>query len=143
MSNLNSQIISQPEIQKILHGISNWETSTVESFLDEVRKILVSKKNNKLSKRETELFLIINKAIFSEKEWESYSQLNSKFEEETINKKEQKELDEFVKRLESYGLKRLRALIELAEIRDTTLDKLMKELGIKNITPDATKKSHT
>ena len=127
-------------MQKILHGIATWERPDVETFLNEVRKILAKKKDNRLSKRETELFLVINKAVLTGDEWVIYTNLFGKYEAEIISKKEQVILDSFMTRLESYGIKRLQALVELAQIRNTTLDQLMSDLGIDNITPDVSKK---
>lgn len=135
MENIKSPSILNTEAQKMLHGIANWEVPDVESFLTEVKKILVRKKENKLSKEETALFLIINKAILTTEEWRIYTTLHDKYESETISNEEQQTLDDFVKRLEDYGIKRLKALIELAQIRNTSLENLMLELGIKNITP--------
>ena len=135
--------INHQEVQKILHGIATWERPDVETFLDEVRKILATKKENKLSKRETELFLIINKSVLTSDEWVVYTDLFDKYEAEIISKKEQLILDGFMAQLESYGIKRLKALVELAQIRNTSLDQLMQNLGIDNITPDVSKKANT
>lgn len=135
--------INHQEVQKILHGIATWERPDVETFLQEVRKILAKKKENKLSKRETELFLIINKAVLTNDEWVMYADLFDKYETEVISKKEQSILDDFMARLEAYGVKRLKALAELAQIRNTSLDQLMQDLGIDNITPDVSKKANT
>ena len=134
--------INHQEVQKILHGIATWERPEVETFLYEVRKILAKKKENKLSNRETELFLIINKAVLTSEEWGVYTDLFDKYEAETISKKEQVILDDFMTRLESYGITRLQALAELAQIRNISLDQLMQNLGIDNITPDVSKKAN-
>ncbi len=141
MANTVSPLISNVEAQKMLHGIASWETPDVASFLKEVEKILARKKEKRLSKEETALFLIINKAVLTPEEWQTYTILHAKYEAESISSKEQAKLDRFVKKLEKYGLKRLKALIKLAQIRNTSLDKLMLELGIRNITPDVTEKT--
>ena len=134
--------INHQEVQKILHGIATWERPDVETFLDEVKKILAKKKENKLSKRETELFLIINKAVLTSDEWVMYADLFDKYEAEIITKKEQTILDSFMARLEAYGIKRLKALAELAQIQNVSLEQLMQNLGIDNITPDVSKKAN-
>ena len=102
MENINSSALINTEAQKMLHGIANWEAPDVESFLKEVTKILVRKKENKLSQEETALFLIINKAILTAEEWNSYALLHAKYEAQTISTIEQLELDDFVKKLEDY-----------------------------------------
>ena len=45
MENINSSALINTEAQKMLHGIANWEAPDVESFLKEVTKILVRKKD--------------------------------------------------------------------------------------------------
>lgn len=140
---MKAQSINNTEVQNILQGISTWEAPVVASFLTEVKKILAQKTQQKLSEKETNLFLIINKAILNKEEWELYTQLHSKYEDESISDKEQAILDKFVSRIEKHGISRLQALIELAEIKNTSLNQLMLDLGIKNITPDVQKKSNT
>lgn len=139
---MEAQPVNNAEVKKMLHGIAAWEAPAVASFLQEVKRILEKKTKNRLSKKETALFLIINKAVLTPDDWTVYTTLHSKFESETISDKEQVILDKLVGRLEQHGIKRLEALVELAQLRNTSLDQLMLDLGIKNITPDAHQKAN-
>ncbi len=50
---------------------------------------------------------------------------------ETISEDEFAELTALTDQLEAYGARRLEALVELAELRGITLDKLTEDLGIR------------
>ena len=61
---------------------------------------------------------------------ERYEELSKKLHQETLTDKEQKELTRYTDAMETRSVERLQALIQLARLRKTTLDALMKDLGL-------------
>jgi hypothetical protein len=84
----------------------------------------------RLSKRETRLFLRINRHLTLEKQ-QRYDELKQKREDETLTKAEHKELLQFVEEIEDIWADRLRAVIELAKLRGISPRELMKQLEIE------------
>lgn len=82
-----------------------------------------------LSDTEAELLQDIN-AGFDEMEWNAYRELIAKRRAGTLQGDEQQELLRFIERREQANVRRIAALAELAQIRGTTLDALMDELGL-------------
>lgn len=84
-----------------------------------------------LSHREAELLQKINIG-FSEEEWSIYRSLIAKRRAGTLQPGEQQALIHFSDRREQANAERIQALAELAQIRQTTLDALMADLGIQS-----------
>jgi hypothetical protein len=84
-----------------------------------------------LTTEETRLFQIINKG-FSDEFWTQLRSLDKKRQKSTISDTERAELTLMTEQMEVANLERLKALIELAEIRQTDLDTLMTQLGLIN-----------
>jgi|SRR5262245_12471187 len=84
----------------------------------------------RLSKRETRLFLRINRSLKPEKQGR-YDELKQKREDETLTKAEHKELMQFVEQIEDIWADRLRAIIELAKLRSISPRELMRQLEIE------------
>lgn len=82
-----------------------------------------------LSDTETELLQEIN-AGFDEMEWNAYRELIAKRRAGTLQADEQQALIRFIERREQANVRRIAALAKLAQIRETTLDALMDELGL-------------
>ena len=88
-------------------------------------------KPSALSADETRLFTIINKG-FSDDFWTKLHFLNQKRQNESLSEIERRELIEMAERMEMANAERLKALIELAGIRQMDLDALMTQLGLTN-----------
>jgi hypothetical protein len=89
-------------------------------------------KGPRLSKKETELFLKINRTI-TEDQQKRYDQLTEKRLDGTLTKKERKELESLILEFERIGVERLQAVIELARLRKVAPDHLVKQLEIDSI----------
>jgi len=138
MSKLSSNYLKNSGLQEILRGISDLDTPVLESFYKEVSDLIARRKAKVLSKQESEFFLVINKPSFKKNQQKRYLFLYRKLQEETISNEEKIELSSLMKLQEQQGVARLKALIELAKLRQVSLDELMSELGISNISPDVT-----
>jgi len=82
--------------------------------------------------REAELLLQINLGL-SESEWQEYFTLLRKQDEQVLDPSEHERVTEVASFLEIANAKRIQALIQLATMRETTLDALMDEFDISSI----------
>lgn len=63
--------------------------------------------------------------------WQRYHTLVRKLEDETLQPDEQQTLIAITNQIEQANVRRTAALIKLAQIRNTTLDQLIDQLGIR------------
>ena len=84
-----------------------------------------------LTADETRLFNIINKG-FADEFWTKLHSLDRKRLQLTLTETDRAELLTMTEQMEVANLERMKALIELAEIRQTDLDTLMTQLGLTN-----------
>ena len=90
----------------------------------------VQTKVPRLSRKETELFLIINQSLPAEQQ-QRIEALTEKMEFESITDAEQAELLRLTDAMESGQVKRLRAVAELAKVRNVSLGEMMRQLGLE------------
>jgi len=83
-----------------------------------------------LSRAEADLLQKINRGLLSEI-WEHYHALIAKRRAETLTPGEQATLIEISDQIEQANAHRIQYLIELANLRDTSLEAVMQELGIE------------
>ncbi len=125
------------EVKDILSGISTMDTRELEQFLKEVAHILVKRKAKTLSKKESELLTIINKPLLANKKQKRFNLLYQKLRGESLTEKEHEELMGLNSQQEAKAVERLRALVELSQIRKLSLDELLVQLGIQPIAGNA------
>jgi hypothetical protein len=121
------QAIEQQLIQEAnLQGVS------LDNYLVQVLKRAIRKpvSNGKLS--ESQLLKKINLDI-SELEWTDYKQLIALRRFEKLNEIEHQRLIFLGDKIELANAERFKYLIELAQLRNVSLDKLMSDLGIKPV----------
>ena len=106
------------------------ERKDIQDFLEENPSVLALLKDPE--KREAELLKQINLGI-TEEEWQRYFALIEKREEERISEEELQELIALTDKLEEANARRMEYLVELAILRHTTLDNVMKDLGIQPV----------
>ena len=83
-----------------------------------------------LSNIETELLQQINLGLTQET-WQQYHQLIAKRRSETLSPVEQETLIRITDDIEIANARRMSALVKLAQYRQTSLEALMNELGIR------------
>lgn len=91
-----------------------------------------SDSGQRLSPNESALIQRINRS-FSQVDWARYETLLAKREDETLTADEQTELIHFSDQLEALNVDRMQALSELSQIRQTSIQALMDELGLKPV----------
>lgn len=84
----------------------------------------------RLSARETELLREINRGL-SPGDWQRYRELIAKRRAEALSPAEQNALIALSDEIEAINVRRIERLVELAHLRNTPLETLMAQLGIK------------
>ena len=79
---------------------------------------------------ESDLLRQINVGL-SGREWQRYNDLRARLADAALQPDEQEELIAFSDRIEAANVRRVAALIRLAEMRSTTVDELIDQLGIR------------
>jgi DNA-binding MurR/RpiR family transcriptional regulator len=85
---------------------------------------------NQLSQTEADLIRAINHSL-SNAEWQRYYALIDKRQAETLTPDEQDALIALSDKLEAINVNRIQAVADLARLRNTSINKLMAELGLK------------
>lgn len=125
--------IKSSSLNETMRRVEKWETPDVEQLLREVSGVLVRRKLQTLPTRESELLLQINQATFSPESAKRYKALRKKLQSETITEEEHSNLLVLSQKQEQHNVERLRCLIELAQIRNVSLDDVMKQLGLTTL----------
>jgi hypothetical protein len=85
----------------------------------------------RLSAVEAALLQAINSGLSSES-WQRYAVLKAKRRAETLTPQEQAELIALSNQIEEMNVQRMENVIQLARLRQTSVDALMDDLGIKS-----------
>lgn len=103
--------------------------SDLEQVMNKGYYLLAEKKAPHLSKRETELFMEINKG-FEQEFQDRYDLLKEKMENGTMNLLENEEFIGMTETVEARNVTRLQCIVELAQLRKVTVPELMNQLGL-------------
>jgi hypothetical protein len=101
----------------------------LDKVIEAASILRLEKQHLELPKRESELLQVINRGLEPNKSTR-LAQLQDKLREETITPREHAHLLQLTEELEHLAAERLKALIQLAAIRQTSGPKLMKELEL-------------
>lgn len=126
------QVVSEVklDLHTVLNGVAQLDLPELERFASDVNSLVARRKAPALPRREARLLQKINQGIPAA-DWQRYTTLNNKLLDESLAPAEHDELLRLVDAIEEADAERLAALIELAQLRDTTLDTLMDQLGIR------------
>jgi hypothetical protein len=127
MSTVQIETHSIPELLKTVEQLS---LSELEQFVSQVLALRAKRRAPSLPQTEAELLLKINQGMPPEVQ-ARYSELIDKREAETLTPDEYDELLCLTDQVEEVEARRLKYLTELAELRQTTLSGLMKDLKIR------------
>jgi hypothetical protein len=83
------------------------------------------------SQKESRLLLTINRGLSAEKR-QRIEDLTDKMEYDSITDDEHRELGQLSRESEKLSVRRLKAMIELADLREISFDELLKQLGIES-----------
>jgi hypothetical protein len=125
-----------PELESRLRDEAAREGVDPDTFI--VRAIEMALRVNRrtdrpaqLTSRESELLGNIGLGL-SDADWEMFRELRSKSEADALSEKDRAELLAITERIERANAARMKNLVELAALREVSLDKLMDELGLGN-----------
>jgi hypothetical protein len=122
----------QTEVSKndLLRGAEQLNAADLEDFIRQILQIKSKRKAAKTQKKEAELLFLINHN-FNETEQARFDELIEKRKTYTITDEELEELKALSTYSEEIAVERVKALTELATLRNTTVRELMKELDVK------------
>ncbi len=124
------QVVSQVDLEQVLDSVTQLETPTLEQFAFRVNALLARRKAVRLPRQEAELLQKINQGPLQAVQ-ERFALLNARRQAETLTAAEHQELLGLIDQVEQADAQRLQYLIELAQIRELSLDELMGQLGIQ------------
>jgi Rad3-related DNA helicase len=107
------------------------DNRSLDAFISNILSLRIQRGVSDEQKREVILLKKINKSL-SIDQMNRFRVLNEKHADNKISEKEYSELGVLVEKIEKINVTRLKYLIELAQLRKTTVKQLMNQLGISN-----------
>ncbi len=134
MSTRSAVIQVEPDLAEAFNAAPKQEQERAKSAMRSALKLVPFPKEQaqRLSKKETELFLKINHTL-TEDQQQQYDRLTEKRLAGTLTKREHRELEDLILGIERMGVERLRAVIELARLRNLAPDQLIEQLEIDSL----------
>ncbi len=114
-------------VDDVLNGVATLATPELEDFFQKVAQVLAERKAPHLSKRESELLQKIN-AGYPDGMTKRYEYLLSQQKKQAISLAEQQELISIVDLFEIFDTKRVEFLLALAQLRNISLEELLKNM---------------
>ncbi len=115
--------------ENLLNAVVSLPKNEFEKLIANARKLRQKSSESKANK-EVKLIKKVNEAVLSETERVRFNELIEKRRDELINENELNELLVLTEKGEELNVKRLKYLVEIANIRNQTLREVMKELEI-------------
>jgi hypothetical protein len=126
------QVVSEVNIDlhTVLDGVARLDLPELERFASDVNSLVARRKAPYLPQQEVRLLRKINRGVAPAVR-QRYMELHDRLLDETLSDEEHDELLGLIEIIEKADADRLKHLIELAQLRNTTLDALMDQLGIR------------
>lgn len=123
--------VAKPKVTpaQVLEDMARLTAGQLEAVIERAALLRLQKRKRVLSARESVLLHAINRGLNAEKA-ARLGQLEQKLRQETISLREQGQLLGLTGELERLAAQRLKALIELAALRKTSVPKLMRQMGL-------------
>ena len=118
------------DLHTVLDGVARLDLPELERFASDVNSLVARRKAPYLPQREAALLRKINRGVAPAVR-QRYMELHNRLLDETLSGEEHDELLGLIEIIEKADADRLKHLIELAQLRNTTLDALMDQLGIR------------
>ena len=112
-----------------MQEVAQLDTPDLDTFLDQVLLLRAERRAPHLSREETALLEKINTPL-PEATWKRYSRLQKKRKADKLTEVEYGELLQLINVVEMDNAERIGRVAELARLRGTTLEALMKSLGV-------------
>jgi hypothetical protein len=125
-----SSIKTQLSFDELLKMVEQFSSSELEQFIFRVFALHVQRKAPQLPNREFELLFKVNQNIPEDIQIR-YDELIAKRQAETLTTEEYQQLLQLTEKIEQFEAIRIETMAELAQLRQTSLTHLMKELNIQ------------
>lgn len=125
-----AQAIAEVSFNELLTKVEQLSTPDLEKFVGNVLAVEARRRAPSLSKEETQLLQQINQGVPAEVR-KRYRLLDDKLHDGIITAAEHQELLNIINQIELADAERILNLIKLAQLRNTTVDLLMDQLGIR------------
>ena len=122
--------VVQVSLDELLNGVAQLDTPALEHFISQVLTLRAKRIAPSVPKEEAELLQQINQGLPPDVQ-QRYDELTAKRRAETLTPEEHQELLALVGRIEQADAERVRALTELAQLRNVSVTTLMAELGVR------------
>jgi len=118
----------------LVQGASQMETPALEKFADQLSHILARRKAPLPSERELELISKIYNVLNPETQ-QRLDDLQTQLHNEALSEEAHQELLALTKLAEQHNAEWLEALVELAQLRNVSLQEVIKQLELKKLHP--------
>ena len=116
--------------QQVLGEMAGLSNAQLERLLPQVFALCASRGRHVMGEREAELLECVNRPVPSRLQ-NAFNRLVQERRAGRLTPAGARQLHELTDKLESFDARRLRCLVELAGLRKTTLEMLMRTLGLK------------
>jgi len=130
--NANNSSKNETSTAKLLRATANLSPHELDSFVSQAIYLRAKRNAPSVSHDEAELLLKINQGLPLRLQ-KRFDELAEKPQTDTMTAEEREEFLHFTNRIEKQDAKRIELLGKLAEIRQQTLDEVIKDLGIGQI----------
>lgn len=127
MANLNPK--NEISADKLLQATANLTSQELENFVNQAILVRAKRRASNIRKKEGELLLEINRGLSPDLQ-KRFDELAEKLAAENMTPDEREEFLKLTDRIEKQDAKRIGLLGKLAELRQISLDDLMRELQI-------------
>lgn len=127
MANLNPK--NETSADKLLQAAANLSSQELENFVNQAILVRAKRRASNIRKKEAELLLEINRGLSPDLQ-KRFDELAEKLAAENMTPDEREEFLKLTDRIEKQDAKRIGLLGKLAELRQISLDDLMRELQI-------------
>jgi hypothetical protein len=124
------QVQTEIDTRTFLLGAAGLQLNELERLVGELNILIARKKSARNDGRERQLLHLINQTALESDQRARYLALVEKLEDDTMSEEEHREYMVLVERDEQLRNDRVQYLVELAQLRDVSLPRLMENLGL-------------
>ncbi|MGH9937615.1 MAG: hypothetical protein ACREAM_15305 [Blastocatellia bacterium] len=131
MATRSAVIQVEPDLAEAFNAAPEQQQERVKSAMRSLLRLVptIREKAPRLSKKESALFLKINRNLSEDKQ-KRYDELTEKRLDDRLTEQEYSELGALIKEIEQIWGERLQAVIDLARLRKMAPEKMMKQLEL-------------
>lgn len=120
------------DLADVIEGIANLEEQELEEFADKILDLRAERRSPSVPHSEAELLEKINNGVPPDVR-QRYEQLMQKLLDEQISPEEHKEYLTLIEQIKISDAQRMQSIMELATLRNRSVDTIMDELGLRQV----------